>query len=241
MKPLITSRRQLLVAGGSLIGVGLATTAAALLLPEDTPATPSSGGLGAYENVLAADPQPTVPAFTGKWNATEKNILGPYYRKGAPYRGKVSPPLEPGEVLLVKGRVWGLDKKRPLAGAVLDVWQANAAGHYDNEDDAHPPAADSFDYRLRLITDENGYYEYETIHPGRYKIDANVWRPAHIHYMVAAPKYVTLVTQMYFDGDPHNKKDQFIRDSLIMPVKKVTKGSSSYELITFDIVLAPKP
>lgn len=235
------SRRGFLIGGGITLSLGALSGGIALVLADGTEATPGSGTLGDYEKVLAADPQPVVPAFNGKWVATEKNIPGPYYRKGAPFRGKVTPPLAAGDTLLVKGRVWGLDTRNPIANAVLDVWQANHEGHYDNEDDAHPPAADSFDYRLRLITDESGYYEYETIHPGRYETGPGIWRPAHIHYMVAAPKYVTLVTQMYFDGDPHNKTDQFIRDSLIMKVNKVTKGKSSYELINFDIVLAPKP
>src|SRR5204863_369909 len=65
---------------------------------------------------------------------TEPNILGPYYRQGAPYRGKSTPPLEPGEVIVIRGQVWGHDSKRPLAHAVLDIWQANAKGRYDNDD-----------------------------------------------------------------------------------------------------------
>src|ERR1700727_2504500 len=65
---------------------------------------------------------------------TDPDVLGPYFRKGAPYRAKVTPPNEPGTALVVSGRIWGIDSRRPLGGTTVDVWQANAAGHYDNED-----------------------------------------------------------------------------------------------------------
>ena len=71
--------------------------------------------------------------------------------------------------------------------------------------------------RARLMTDENGYYEYETIHPGAYRIGPNAWRPPHIHYWVRKQNYRDLVTQLYFRGDAHQREDQFIRQSLIVP------------------------
>ncbi|MBL8792346.1 MAG: hypothetical protein JNM56_00425 [Planctomycetia bacterium] len=187
-----------------------------------------------YQDKRAANLQ--LPEKAG---ATEDNILGPYYRTGAPFRGKVTPPLEPGKVLLISGRVWGLDTRRPLANAVLDVWQANAKGRYDNDDPKNPPAKDVFLNRTRLLTDETGYYEFESIHPGAYQIGPKEWRPSHIHYLVRVPGYKTLVTQLYFKGDPHNATDDFIKESLIIDLREQKGNGGNYSVGVFDIVLAP--
>ncbi len=150
------------------------------------------------------------------------------------------PPLEPGEVLVVRGRVRGFDSKKRLAGATLDIWQANAAGRYDNDDPRIPPRTGVFHNRARLVTDDTGYYEFETIKPGRYKIGPTQWRPAHIHSMVAMPGYTTLVTQLYSEGDPENERDSFIKPSLIIAPETVTVRQGRFLLGTFDIVLAGK-
>jgi len=174
---------------------------------------------------------------------TEKNILGPYYRASAPFRAKITPPFEPGPPLLVRGRVWGFDTKKPVPGATLDIWQANAEGRYDNDDKNNPPKPGVFLNRARVFTDETGYYEYETIIPGRYQIGKDLWRPAHIHYRVYHPNgcYKPLVTQLYFKGDPYNEKDQFIRPSLIMEVAEVKMFGKKVSIGKFDVVLEPDP
>ncbi|MDH3717058.1 MAG: hypothetical protein OES79_02945 [Planctomycetota bacterium] len=236
------SRRRFLQRSSLALGI---TGAGSLLLAADTAPTPASGELGDYERYLsdvdvAAKPKrTTAPRPTGKWAATEDNILGPFHRAGAPYRAKITPPLASGKVLVVQGRVWGLDTRRPLAGAVLDVWQANAAGRYDNDDPRNPPQAGTFLYRARLLTDENGYYEYETIHPGAYRIGRDRWRPSHIHYLVRAAGYRKLITQLYFVGDPRNETDDFIKPSLIVDFQQLKTDAGSYEHGTFDIVLVP--
>jgi len=122
---------------------------------------------------------------------------------------------------------------------VLDIWQANAYGRYDYVFNDPPTTESVFQYRARLLTDENGFYEFETIHPGRYQIGRNVWRPSHIHYLVRSPGYRQLVTQLYFKDDPMNEKDDFIKDSLVIELsqRKSTTGVM-YEEGTFDIVLA---
>jgi catechol 1,2-dioxygenase len=223
------SRRQF-VAGLAALGAG------GLVLRADAGPTPASGEVAEYERLLRARPAPAVPAL-GKLGPTEDCILGPYYRAGAPFRGKVTPPLEPGVVLLVSGRVWGYDTRRPLAGACLDVWQANARGRYDNDDPDHPPRNDVFVNRCRLITDETGFYQFETVHPGPYKIGPESWRPSHIHYAITHPGYQTLVTQLFFKGDPHNATDEFIKESLIIETRTQKVGPSAYEAGTFDIAL----
>lgn len=237
------SRRELIYQGAA----GLALVGASgLILNEDAAPTEASGGLGDYGAVLQRETPPAnnVPimgnARPANWNVTEDNILGPYHRVGAPFRGKVTPPLEPGDVLVISGRVWGSDTRRPLANSVIDIWQANAQGRYDNDDPNNPPARNVFKNRARLITDENGYYEYETIHPGPYRTGPNTWRPSHIHYLVRRTAYRQLITQMYFQGDRYNQADQFIRQSLIIGLQQQRgPNNTTYKTGTFDIVLAP--
>lgn len=224
--------------------IGLAALGSGgLLLRAGAPPTESSGEVGAYGNYLKQEQQKGQKRLAAnkpeKWAPTEDNILGPFYREGAPYRAKITPPLEPGKVLVITGRVWGHDTKKPLVYATLDIWQANAKGRYDNDDPRKPPAKDVFRNRARLVTDESGYYEYETIHPAAYKTGPESWRPSHIHYMVRKEGYKTLVTQLYFKGDPHNKTDDFIKESLIIEVREQKVGAETYEIGTFDIVLAP--
>ena len=88
--------------------------------------------MGAFARALPPEGQAVIGSTSlpapAQFAATEDNILGPFYRRGAPFRAKITPPLEPGTVLLVRGRVWGADTRKPLVNAVLDVWQANAKG-----------------------------------------------------------------------------------------------------------------
>ena len=173
-----------------------------------------------------------------KLHVTERDIEGPYYRGGAPFRAKVTPPLAEGKVTLIRGRVWGVDTKQPLPGATIHIWQASHAGRYDNDDARRPPRKDVFNYRARMMTDEFGRYEFETIHPGRYRV-GRTYRPSHIHYRVEAAGYKTLITQLYFKGDPFNATDRFIKDSLIIAPKTIgVEGDQSFDLGVFDIVLA---
>ncbi len=230
---------------------GLLTVAGvALILPADAAPTEPSGLddhldghiHAGYENhdapLLAAGPSAadTYRLPVGQV-PTEDNILGPYYRSGSPFRGKVTAVGEVGSLLVVQGRVWSYDTKRPLANAILDIWQANAKGRYDNDDPVRPPAPGVYRNRIRLVTDEMGRYEFETIQPGRYKTSPDIWRPSHIHYAISAPGHQTLVTQLYFEGDPYNDTDLFIKKSLIIKLATVTQNTTSYKHGVFDIVL----
>ncbi len=211
--------------------LGLAVAGGVLTLPSGMGPTAASGDETEALQVVADQP----PAVR---RPTEDNILGPFHRPGAPYRAKVTPPLEPGKVLVISGRVWGHDTRKPLAGAVLDIWQANAQGRYDNDDPKNPPAKGVYKNRTRVITDPGGYYEFETIHPGQYQIGANQWRPSHIHYLAQHAGYKQLVTQLYFRGDPYNKTDRFIKPSLIIDLEDVKVSGGRFQTGRFDIVLA---
>jgi protocatechuate 3,4-dioxygenase beta subunit len=110
-----------------------------------------------------------------------------------------------GERIIVAGRLLDEDA-RPIPGALLEIWQANAAGRYRHMRDQHPAPIDpNFTGAGRVVTDADGRYEFVTIKPGAYpwRNHENAWRPAHIHFSVFGASFRTrLVTQMYFPDDP---------------------------------------
>jgi protocatechuate 3,4-dioxygenase, beta subunit len=110
-----------------------------------------------------------------------------------------------GERIVVHGKV--IDEYgRPVPNALIEVWQANAAGRYVHKVDQHAAPLDpNFLGAGRCITDAEGNYQFYTIKPGAYPWGNhhNAWRPNHIHFSVFGANIVTrLVTQMYFPGDP---------------------------------------
>jgi len=110
-----------------------------------------------------------------------------------------------GERIIVAGRVLDEDG-RGVPNALVEIWQANAAGRYRHSRDEHPAPLDpNFLGCGRAITDDAGNYRFVSIKPGAYPWHNhhNAWRPAHIHFSLFGPAFVTrLVTQMYFSGDP---------------------------------------
>ena len=110
-----------------------------------------------------------------------------------------------GERIVVAGRVLDEDG-RPVRRAMVEVWQANAAGRYNHEGDTHDaPLDENFGGMGRVFTDEDGWYRFVTVKPGAYpwRNHHNAWRPNHIHFsMFGAGLAQRLITQMYFPGDP---------------------------------------
>lgn len=109
-----------------------------------------------------------------------------------------------GERIIVSGRVLDEDG-RALAGTLVEIWQANAAGRYLHARDQHDAPLDpNFTGCASFVTDTKGRFRFETIRPGEYpwRNHYNAWRPAHIHFSVFGPAFATrLITQMYFPGD----------------------------------------
>jgi protocatechuate 3,4-dioxygenase beta subunit len=110
-----------------------------------------------------------------------------------------------GQRIYVTGRVLE-DEGLPVANALVEIWQANAAGRYFHKSDSHEAPLDpNFTGGGRCITNARGEYRFTTIHPGAYPWNnhPNAWRPAHIHFSLFGSAFISrLVTQMYFPGDP---------------------------------------
>ena len=154
---------------------------------------------------LRAPLSPPIP-----WPHSPTESTGPNFADRPPARREADltaqhagAPL--GERITVAGQLRDEDG-RPLAGQLVEIWQANAAGRYAHPVDQHAAPLDpNFSGVGRCLTDADGSYRFVTIKPGAYpwQNHANAWRPAHIHFSVFGPAFATrLVTQMYFPGDP---------------------------------------
>lgn len=110
-----------------------------------------------------------------------------------------------GQRLIVHGRVLDEDA-RPVPGALVEIWQANAGGRYRHRNDSYlAPLDPNFGGCGRAITGADGGYSFRTVKPGAYPWPngPNDWRPAHIHFSVFGSAFCQrLVTQLYFEGDP---------------------------------------
>jgi protocatechuate 3,4-dioxygenase beta subunit len=166
----------------------------------------------------------SLPA-TPECRETEDNDEGPFYKKGAPDRETLLEGSIAGTRLSLKGRVMSTSCV-PLAGAVLDVWQADDNGQYDNS---------GFTLRGKFHADKSGVYRIETIVPKHYRIGGDrMYRPAHIHLKISASGCPMLTTQLYFQGDRYNKVDSLFRPSLVLSPKEVNSRTKAAE---FDFIL----
>jgi protocatechuate 3,4-dioxygenase beta subunit len=139
---------------------------------------------GAAEAGLDASETGTACVPTGR------DALGPFHEPGAPYRTEIAGPEEPGARIRIVGVVLADDCVSPVADAVLDIWHADADGVYHSA---------SQQYRLRgqVKSDGEGRFAFDSILPGNYAD-----RPRHVHFIVSAPGFQPLTTQLYFADDP---------------------------------------
>ncbi len=143
----------------------------------------------------------TVSEMTGP--VFGHDLIGPLDNDLIRNYSKTGDPV--GQRIIVHGRV--LDENaRPVPGALVEVWQANAGGRYRHKKETYLAALDpNFGGCGRTITDEDGVYRLRTIKPGAYPWPngVNDWRPAHIHFSIFGHAFAQrLITQMYFEGDP---------------------------------------
>ncbi len=176
---------------------------------------------------------------------TPPQILGPFY----PF---MHTPTDSGDltgggqakgtILYLSGRVLAADG-HPVAGAKVEIWQANAAGRYahPNDDNLAAPIDEKFNGFAVAMTDGQGRYSFKTVRPAAYPAAPGRWRPAHIHFSVTA-QYEQLVTQMYFSGDQYNDSDSWLnsssrKDLLIVNPTQAEGKEPGARAVTFDIVL----
>jgi hydroxyquinol 1,2-dioxygenase len=160
--------------------------------------------------------------------AFEASVLGPFYREGAPlikHYDMISRGENDGLPALVTGQVRDISGN-PIAGAELDIWQTNNNGLYENTDPNQP----DFNLRARLLSGPNGEYAFWTVRPEAYPIpvDGPVgkileaggrhnMRPAHIHFIVSAESYKTVVSEVF------DRTDKFIEGDAVFGVKDSLK------------------
>ena len=141
------------------------------------------------------------------------------------------------------------ENNRPLAGALIEIWQANAGGRYRHVKDTYfAPLDPNFGGCGRTITGADGSYEFLTIRPGAYPWPnrGNDWRPMHIHFSIFGHAFgQRLISQMYFEGDPlidrcpiaATIKDRSQIDRLVAPLDMAAGKPMDFLAYRFDIVL----
>jgi hydroxyquinol 1,2-dioxygenase len=181
--------------------------------------------------------------------ATEATVFGPFHVKDAPRmeQGDDIAAGAPGEPLDVDVCVCALDGT-PIPDAEVDVWQADEEGLYDVQ---IPTLGSQRRARAVMKTDVEGRLRFRSIVPTAYPIptDGPVGRmlvatgrhprrPAHVHFMVKAQGYQTLITHVFRDGDPYLDSDVVfgVRNSLVANFDK--KNAQDERCLHFRLVLA---
>ena len=203
-----------------------------------------------------------VDMINSRPDVTSSSVLGPFHVSNAP-------PLEiggdmrgdfPEEVLLVTGHV--RDKSgQPIAGAKIDIWQTAPNGLYSSQD----PDQDIMSFHGLMTADSKGYYGFTTVRPVSYTVPTDgpvgeilnaagrhPWRPSHLHFIVTAPGFRSLVTEVFPSDDPYLDQDTVfgVRDDLVMTYIPQPEGSfpegfalsgkvpGPFAKVDFDFVLA---
>jgi hydroxyquinol 1,2-dioxygenase len=191
-------------------------------------------------------------------NATPNSVLGPFFNPNAPrkpYLSDISGGV-PGERVVLYGEVKSLEGK-PIAGADVDVWQTDEDGNYD----AQMPGPLNVNLRGKFTTDDHGRYACITVRAHHYDVPTDgtggemlramgrkAGRPAHIHMMVVAPGYDTVITSIFPTGDPLIASDAGfgVRKRLIAPYREATAADAErfamplpFTTMKFDYTLVP--
>jgi hydroxyquinol 1,2-dioxygenase len=189
--------------------------------------------------------------------ATASTVFGPFFVEGSPAieNGGDLANGAPGQPCLVGGRV--LDTSgRPIAGALVETWQADEDGFYDVQKDVDGPQN-----RGHLTTDAEGNYSFWAVRPVAYPIPTDgpvgellraggrgPMRPAHIHFMVTAPGFSRLITHVFAAGDEYLSNDAVfgVKESLVADFTEHPAGTAPdgrtlqqpYSTVLYNLVLA---
>jgi hydroxyquinol 1,2-dioxygenase len=202
-------------------------------------------GLSAMVDLIAnADRSPA---------STDSSLLGPFYVDGVPetplgidIAGETA-----GERIVVRGSVTSTNRL-PLGGALIDVWQAAPNGLYDVQDPNQPEK----NLRGKFRTGADGKFNFRSVKPASYPIpfDGPVgkmlhalgrhpYRPAHVHFMISAPRHRTLTTALYIAGDKYLDSDAVFgsRESLVAGYRSSDEKGSPMDALEFNFILDPEP
>jgi len=218
-----------------------------------------------HEFVLASDVlglSSLVDMLHSRPDATSSSVLGPFHVSGAPplaVGGDMKRGFG-GPVLLAEGVIRDT-KGNPIAGAEIDIWQTAPNGLYASQD----AAQDTFSFHGLMTVGDDGRYAFTTVKPVEYTVPTDgpvggilracgrhPWRPSHLHFIVTAPGFRPLVTEIFPEDDPYLDQDTVfgVRDDLVMrytlhPVSGFPQGmalsgkvADPYLAVQFDVTLA---
>lgn len=220
-----------------------------------------------HEFVLASDVlgmSSLVDMINSSEDATSSSVLGPFHVSGAPalaYGGDMKRHYG-GPMLLAQGVIKDTDGN-PIAGAEIDIWQTAPNGLYASQDQEQ----DTYSFHGLMTVGEDGKYAFTTVKPVEYTVPSDgpvgdilracgrhPWRPSHLHYIVTAPGFEPLVTEIFPDDDPYLDEDTVfgVREDLVMtyvekPASEFPEGmevsgkvTENFLHVEFDVTLAPK-
>lgn len=215
------ARRGFLRLGLATAGTVLAASMAPGVLAQVLP--PSITVVSQAQATTNTTSNTTAPTTVGNTTALQSLTVaeteGPYFKANSPEQASLLQDGMQGTVLTVTGQVLAQDGT-PVANALLDFWQANASGSYDNT---------GYTLRGHQYTDASGAYTLTTIVPGLYP-----GRTEHIHVKVQAPNGPVLTTQLFFPGVAQNSRDSIFDPSLVLNTQTTTDGSQT---ATFNFVV----
>ncbi|TKX22835.1 catechol 1,2-dioxygenase-2 [Elsinoe australis] len=187
---------------------------------------------------------------------TSSAILGPFWSPNAPFRelgaSIIDSPAPGAAVTYMHGIVKDMTTKKPIPGAVVDLWQASTNGKYDFQDTENQK---DNNLRGKFKTDENGEYRLVCLRPTAYSLptdgpsyellqllDRHPMRPAHIHMMMTHPDYQTVITQIYPKDDPWLATDTVfaVKDDLVVDFKDYKGEGDVTKELELNLILAPK-
>jgi protocatechuate 3,4-dioxygenase beta subunit len=201
-------------------------------------------GLSALVDLIANAGKPS--------GATESSLLGPFYVEGVPemplnadIAGETA-----GERIVVRGSVRSTGGE-PIAGALIEVWQAAPNGLYDVQDESRS----EINLRGTFRSDDDGMFVFRSVKTASYPVPSDgpagkmlralgrhPYRPAHVHFKISAPNHQTLTTALYLKGDKYLDSDAVFgsRQSLVVGYRPSADDSAAIEALDFDFVLSPE-
>ncbi|WP_193142409.1 dioxygenase [Meridianimarinicoccus sp. MJW13] len=218
-----------------------------------------------HEFVLASDVlglSSLVDMLHSQDNATSSSVLGPFHVSGAPplaVGGDLKRDFG-GPVLLAEGVIRDTDGN-PIPNAEIDIWQTAPNGLYASQDENQ----DTYSFHGLMTVGADGRYAFTTVKPVEYTVPSDgpvgeilracgrhPWRPSHLHYIVKAPGFRTLVTEIFPDDDPYLDEDTVfgVREDLVMTYVEKPAGEfpdgmelsgkidAPFLYVNFDVILA---